>query len=218
MWKRFLLSYIIYCLWFLGVIVITVLCGIDFYFFLLSVVWLVAYEFHNSRSSLGWIFLSIQLLWGVALFIFIVSCGGSAQLIALVFNTANKSDWGIIFTCIATCLRIVMVSSSAEITIDQILHVGENIFNLHWWKNVTILIVALAASMWNSFHHLCFLVDETNGLIDINLHIDDLITWSIKAPNGAFGQAQLYLRSRNNTMKDYMSSSHSLYAITSEIW
>jgi len=64
------------------------------FFFLLSVVWLVAYEFHNSRSSLGWIFLSIQLLWGVALFIFIVSCGGSAQLIALVFNTANKSDWG----------------------------------------------------------------------------------------------------------------------------
>lgn len=60
-------------------------------------------------------------------------------MIALVFNTANKSDWGIIFTCIATCLRIVMVSSSAEITIDQMLHVGENIFNLHWWKNMTIL-------------------------------------------------------------------------------
>jgi hypothetical protein len=93
MWKRLLLSYIIYCLWFLGVIVMTVLCGIDF-LLLLSGVWLVAYEFHNSRSSLGWIFLSIQLLWGVALFIFIVSCGGSAQLIALVFNTANKSDWG----------------------------------------------------------------------------------------------------------------------------
>lgn len=144
MWKRLLLSYIIYCLWFLGVIVMTVLCGIDF-LLLLSGVWLVAYEFHNSRSSLGWIFLSIQLLWGVALFIFIVSCGGSAQLTALVFNTANKSDWGIIFTCIATCLRIVMVSSSAEITIDQMLHVGENIFNLHWWKNVTILVVGLGS-------------------------------------------------------------------------
>ena len=42
-------------------------------------------------------------------------------------------------------------------------------------------------------------MDETNGLIDINFHIDDLITSSIKAPNGAFGQAQLYLRFRNTT-------------------
>ena len=141
MWRRLLLWHTILCLWFLGVIFITVLCGIDLFF-----IEVYCDEFHNSWSSVAWIFLCSNLGSLNSLVVrhgfvsFYCFLWGSAQLIALVYSTKNNSDWGIIFTCIATCLRMAMVSS---FTIDQILHVGANIFNLHRWKNVTILVVGL---------------------------------------------------------------------------